>query len=72
MNSLEESISILRTVTNRKPVNYWEKDSTHIFRVENDGSIGCDYYVVDGLKVRPTNPILSKLDLGGMKECKDI
>lgn len=68
MQTLNEAINILKkNVKGAKPVSYWVKGTSYVFRLANTEIIGCNYYIVDGERVTGTNPILSDLDVADMK-----
>lgn len=67
MQTLNEAINILKkNVKGAKPVSYWIKGSTYIFRLASRG-VGCNYFIVEGEKVQGTNPMHIDLDVSDMK-----
>lgn len=70
MDNLAIAIQTLKkNVEGAKPVSYWIQNGAYIFRLTHGelDPIGCDYYIVDGDKVTPTNPAISRLSFETMK-----
>lgn len=68
MQSVKEAKDILvKNVKGIKPVSYWIKGNTYVFRTVDRGGHQSSYYIVDGNTVKVTNPILSDLSMNGMK-----
>lgn len=68
MQTLNEAINVLKkNVKGAKPVSYWKKGTSYVFRLANTDVIGCNYYIVEGDKVTGTNPMRVDLDVSDMK-----
>jgi hypothetical protein len=68
MQSLNEAINVLKKkVKGAKPVSYWKKGTSYVFRLANTDVVGCNFYRVEGDKVTGTNPIQADLVASNMK-----
>lgn len=53
---------------NEKPIAYWDKGDYIVVQIEDDGSYGCNYYVVKGSNIYGTNPMHEDLELKNRKK----